>query len=63
MIENGKAIYTFPTIEQTRQNVAKELETLWEEAQRLHNPHQYQINLSDKLSKIKQNLLESAAKN
>lgn len=63
MIENGKSIYTFPTIEQTRQNVAKELGTLWEEALRLHNPHQYQINLSDNLSKIKQNLLENATKN
>lgn len=57
MIENGKIIYNFPTIEETRHNVQKELSTLWDEALRLENPHSYIINLSDKLSKLKIELL------
>lgn len=57
MIENGKVIYTFPTIEQTRQKVQQELATLWPEALRLQNPHAYVINLSDKLLTLKKNLL------
>ena len=59
MIENGKQIYTFPTIEQTKQNVQNNLNSLWEEALRLQNPHIYTINLSNKLLKIKTNLLNN----
>lgn len=58
MIENGKQIYTIPTVEQTKKNVQDNLNTLWEEALRLQNPHIYTINLSDKLKKIKTDLLE-----
>lgn len=58
MIENGKQIYTIPTVEQTKKNVQDNLNTLWEEALRLQNPHIYTINLSDKLRKIKTDLLE-----
>lgn len=57
MIENGHVIYTFPSIEETRKKVQLELSTLWEEALRLENPHTYTVNLSDKLTKIKEDLL------
>ena len=57
MMENGKVIYTFPTIEQKRKNVQNELATLWQEALRIENPQTYIINLSDKLQKIKNELL------
>ncbi|MBE7074634.1 MAG: nicotinate phosphoribosyltransferase [Clostridiales bacterium] len=60
MIENGKLIYNLPTIEETRENVKKNLATLWPEALRLTNPHTYTINLSDKLSQTKKDLLEHA---
>ena len=62
MIENGKLIYNFPTIAETKANVQKNLATLWEEALRLHNPHTYTINLSDKLLKLKKDLLKSYKK-
>ena len=57
MIENGEIIYKFPSTEETRNNVQKELSTLWDEALRLENPHTYIINLSENLSKLKINLL------
>lgn len=57
MIENGKVIYEFPSVEETRAKVQKELGTLWEEALRLENPHEYTVNLSDKLQEVKKELL------
>ena len=62
MMENGKVIYDFPSIKQTRERVQAELSTLWEEALRLQNPHTYIINLSSKLQKIKDDLLKNAIK-
>lgn len=59
MIENGKQIYKLPTIEQTRENVKKNLQTLWPEALRLTNPHTYTINLSEKLKSVKEELLQN----
>lgn len=60
MIENGKVIYNIPTIEETRKRVQKELSTLWDEALRLENPHTYTVNLSDKLTKVKNDLLSQS---
>ena len=59
MMEKGEIIYNFPTINETRNNVVKELNTLWEEALRFENAHSYTINLSNKLSEIKNNLLHN----
>ena len=56
---NGKQVYNFPTTEQTRQKVQQELQTLWPEALRLVNPHQYTVNLSTKLQSIKNDLLNA----
>lgn len=60
MIKSGKLDYNFPTIEQTRQRVKDELDTLWPEALRLENPHLYVVNLSDKLTALKEKLLNDA---
>jgi len=57
MIENGKVIYKVPTVEETRSRVKQELSTLWDEALRLENPHTYTVNLSEKLTKVKNDLL------
>jgi nicotinate phosphoribosyltransferase len=58
MIEKGEIIYNFPSIEETRQKVQSELSTLWDEALRLENSHTYIINLSDKLTKLKLDLIK-----
>ena len=36
----------------------RELDTLWDETKRFYNPHQVYVDLSDKLYKIKSELLE-----
>ena len=59
IIENGKIIHKFKTVEETRKYVQEELSTLWEEALRLENPHTYVVNLSDKLFEIKNKLINS----
>lgn len=60
MMENGKVIYNSPSIEETRNYVKEELNTLWEEALRLENPHTYVVNLSTKLALLKNKLLYKA---
>ena len=57
IIEKGKLIYNFPSIQETKEKVKKELKTLWDEALRLENPHEYTVNLSQKLTTIKKDLL------
>ena len=59
IIENGKIIHKFKTVEETRKYVQEELSTLWEEALRLENPHTYVVNLSDELFEIKNKLINS----
>jgi nicotinate phosphoribosyltransferase len=56
-IENGVLIKELPSISKTRSYVQQQLSTLWEEAKRLENPHLYTINLSDKLTILKQELI------
>ena len=57
MVENGKIIHKFKDLKQTREYCKQELDTLWDEAKRLVNPHKYILNLSDKLADIKNELL------
>ena len=57
MMENGKVIHKFKTVEETRAYVKKELATLWEESLRLVNPQPYIVNLSQNLTDVKNELL------
>ena len=59
VFENGLCVYKgqAPVIE-LRERCRKELDTLWEETRRFENPHQVYVDLSDKLYKIKSELLE-----
>ena len=36
----------------------KELDTLWDEVKRLENPHEYYVDLTDKLRALKQELIK-----
>jgi nicotinate phosphoribosyltransferase len=63
MVENGKIIYEFKSVEDVRKKVNYELSTLWDEALRLENPHEYIVNLSTKLSNIKKSLLDTFSGN
>lgn len=58
LFKNGKCVYTSPSVMEIRSYCQKELETLWDETKRFANPHEVYVDLSDKLFKIKSELLE-----
>lgn len=59
VFEDGECIYTSPSVMEMREYCRKEQETLWNESRRLVNPHEVYVDLSDKLYKMKAELLEN----
>ncbi|HOH17771.1 MAG TPA: nicotinate phosphoribosyltransferase, partial [Bacilli bacterium] len=57
---NGKLVYPLPDIEEIRAYCQAELETLWDEVKRFENPHNYYVDLSQKLWDIKNTMIEQA---
>jgi nicotinate phosphoribosyltransferase len=57
IFENGKLLYTTPTLSDIAINAQKELNTLWEEIKRLNNPHKYYVDLSQELWDLKNKML------
>lgn len=58
IFRRGECIYDFPGIEALRERCARETDSLWDEVKRFENPHKYYVDLSDKLWRIKQSMLE-----
>ena len=54
---NGKCVYDSPSVKEIAAYCKEEKETLWDETKRLFYPHQVYVDLSDKLYKVKQDLL------
>ena len=57
IFKNGKRVYQPPKINDVKKYCAEQLGTLWESVLRFENPHQYYVDLSQKLWDIKQKLL------
>ena len=55
--ESGKLIYQLPTIEEIKAHCEAEIEGMWDEVKRFNNPHNYYVDLSQKLWDIKHELL------
>ena len=53
----GRLVYRVPTIEESRAYCARQVDLLWDEVKRFENPHNYYVDLSQKLWDIKQELL------
>lgn len=60
VIKNGQIIEKPLTIQEARNHLAQELNTMWDEVKRFANPHRYYVDLSDKLWTIRNNLIESS---
>lgn len=58
IFKGGECVYTSPSVMEIRANCQKELDTIWDETKRLVNPHEVYVDLSDKLYKLKSELLE-----
>lgn len=59
---NGKCVYNSPKVMEIREYCKKELDSLWDEHKRLNNPHTVPVDLSDKLSKLKHDMIEELSK-
>ncbi|MBQ9429381.1 MAG: nicotinate phosphoribosyltransferase [Clostridia bacterium] len=58
IFKDGKCVYTSPSTSEIRDYCAAQLDTLWDEVKRFENPHNYYVDLSQKLWDIKQELLK-----
>ena len=56
----GELVYQKPTLDEIRAYCAAQIETLWPEVLRFDNPHNYYVDLSDRLLQIKMDLLNAA---
>ncbi len=62
IFENGKCIYKSRDIEAIRAFCKEQVDTLWDEVTRFENPHNYYVDLSQKLWDVKNKLLEQYSK-
>ena len=58
VFQKGECVYTSPSVMEIRDICQKELNTLWDETRRFVNPQEVEVDVSDKLFKIKSDLLE-----
>ena len=62
IFKGGKLVYDKPAIGEIRAYCTKELDSLWDSVKRFENPHNYYVDLSPKLWKIKDDILRSYRK-
>lgn len=58
IFENGKCLVEEKSLKEIKDYCAQQVETLWDEVTRFENPHQYYVDLSQKLWDIKDTLLQ-----
>lgn len=57
IFRDGKLVYTKPSLEEIRNYTKVQLDNLWDEIKRFENPHNYYIDLSQKLWDVKNELI------
>ena len=62
IFKNGELVYEKPTLDEIKAYCAEQIKTLWPEVLRFDNPHNYYVDLSDRLLKIKMELLNAGGK-
>jgi nicotinate phosphoribosyltransferase len=53
----GKLVYELPKVMEIQQHLKEEIETMWPATTRFTNPHEYHVDLSDKLWNLKNDIL------
>lgn len=59
IFQSGELVYQDPTLSEKQTYCEEEFQTLYPEITRIDNPHEYYVDLSDKLRKLKQELIQS----
>ena len=54
----GQQVYELPTLEEIRAHCAQSLKEMWDEVRRFTNPHNYYVDLSEKLWNIKNDMIQ-----
>ncbi|MDO5478963.1 MAG: nicotinate phosphoribosyltransferase [Clostridia bacterium] len=62
VFEGGRCVYKSKPIQEIRKHCADQVDALWEEVLRFENPQRYYVDLSDKLCKMKNTMLEQYSK-
>lgn len=57
IFKSGELVYEIPTTAEIRAYCTDQLSKLWDEVKRFENPHNYYVDLSEKLWNIKQDML------
>ncbi len=57
LFEKGQCVYELPELNKIREYCREQVNTLWEEVTRFENPHEYYVDLSQKLWDMKEKLL------
>ena len=58
----GKCVYEYPHIEKIKAYCKEQIDTLWDEVLRFENPHNYYVDLSQKLWDLKSDMLKQIKK-
>ena len=58
VFENGKLIYNLPSAKEVRDYCLKNVERLWDEVKRFENPHNYYVDLTQRLYDLKKDMLK-----
>ncbi len=59
IFKNGELVYKLPTLQEIRANCKASMESMWDEVKRLDNPHNYYVDLSQKLWDIKYGMIKT----
>lgn len=55
--KNGELVYNLPDIKEIREHCMQEIDGMWDEVKRFNNPHNYYVDLSQKLWDIKHSMI------
>ena len=58
IFKNGNQVYVEPTIEEKKEYCANEFRTIYPEIKREDNPHQYYVDLTNKLRELKEAMIK-----
>ncbi len=59
IFKDGKLVYQKPSLSEIRTYCAEQIDLLWDEVKRFQNPHNYYVDLSEKLWLVKRELLNA----
>ena len=62
VFKNGELVYKLPEISDIRRHCEEEINGMWDEVRRFNNPHNYYVDLSEKLWKIKDDMISEHRK-